>query len=103
MRALMTAKHIIFVDNTNMLPPIGTGCPFVDPVELLRLNLNLGSFLRFCENYGKLTISRCQRSHSKHMELELSRAGAGDMPDSDAIAKIECGYPFNSARERNPS
>lgn len=84
----MSAKQIIFTA-PNQPPPIGTERPFAGLAELLRLNLNPGSFPRICGNYEKLTVNRRQRSHSGHLELSRLSAGAEDMPGSDAIAKIE--------------
>ena len=46
MSALTGAERIIFVGDPNQLPPIGAGRPFVDLVELLRMELILEYFRR---------------------------------------------------------
>ena len=58
MQALQHAKRIIFVGDPNQLPPIGAGRPFVDLVDLLRLDLRPGVFPKVCKCYGELPVNR---------------------------------------------
>ncbi len=93
MEALKAARRIIFVGDPNQLPPIGAGRPFVDLVNLLKLNLETGSFPRVCKCYGELTVNRRQNSNEERLDVELSRlfTNAEEVPDDDVIAEIEKG------------
>ncbi len=97
MQALKAAKRIIFVGDPNQLPPIGAGRPFVDLVNLLRLNMKAGVFPRVCECYGELTVNRRQNSDEERLDVELSKlfTNAEDAPDGDVIAEIEKGSGKN--------
>lgn len=91
MEALKAAKRIIFVGDPHQLQPIGAGRPFVDLVELLKLDLKPGIFPRVCNSYGELTVNRRQGSGEERLDVELSRlfTGAEDRPDNDVLAEIE--------------
>ena len=93
MQALKAAKRIIFVGDPNQLPPIGAGRPFVDLVNLLRMNLKEGAFPRVCECYGELTINNRQRSEGIRLDVELSRlfTNTGNAKIEDVIAEINKG------------
>lgn len=93
MEALKAAKRIIFVGDPNQLPPIGAGRPFVDLVNLLKLNLEAGIFPRVCKCYGELTVNRRQSSNEERLDVELSRlfTNTEELPDDDVIAEIEKG------------
>lgn len=93
MEALKAAKRIIFVGDPNQLPPIGAGRPFVDLVNLLKLNLDAGSFPRVCKCYGELTVNRRQSSDEERLDVELSRlfTNTEELPDDDVITEIEKG------------
>lgn len=97
MQALKAAKRIIFVGDPNQLPPIGAGRPFVDLVNLLRLNLKDGVFPRVCDCYGELTVNRRQRSDDPRLDVELSKlfTNSEDAPNDDVIAEIEKGGSKN--------
>lgn len=90
-QALSSAKRIIFVGDPNQLPPIGAGRPFVDLVNLLKLNLKAGVFPRVCDCYGELTVNRRQKSDEERLDVELSRlfTNTEDMPDDGVISEIE--------------
>lgn len=93
MQALKAAKRILFVGDPNQLPPIGAGRPFVDLVNLLRMNLKDGVFPRVCDCYGELTVNRRQSSDEERLDVELSKlfTNTEDAPDDDVIAEIEKG------------
>lgn len=93
MEALKAAKRIIFVGDPNQLPPIGAGRPFVDLVNLLKRNLDAGSFPRVCKCYGELTVNRRQSSDEERLDVEFSRlfTNTEELPDDDVIAEIEKG------------
>ncbi|MBE6005416.1 MAG: RNA helicase [Lachnospiraceae bacterium] len=97
MQALKAAKRIIFVGDPNQLPPIGAGRPFVDLVNLLRMNLKDGVFPRVCNCYGELTVNRRQSSDEERLDVELSKlfTNAEDAPDGDVVAEIEKGNSGN--------
>lgn len=97
MQALKHAKRIIFIGDPNQLPPIGAGRPFVDLVDLLRLNLQPGAFPRVCRCYGELTVNRRQSSDEERLDVELSKmfTRAEDAPDDDVMADIEKGNSRN--------
>lgn len=97
MQALKAAKRIIFVGDPNQLPPIGAGRPFVDLVNLMRLNLKNGVFPKICECYGELTVNRRQSSDEERLDVELSKlfTNTEDAPDGDVIAEIEKGNSSN--------
>ena len=97
MQALKAAKRIVFVGDPNQLPPIGAGRPFVDLVNLLRLNLKEGAFPKVCDCYGELTVNRRQSSDSERLDVELSRlfTNTEKSPDSDVVAEIEKGNGKN--------
>ena len=97
MQALKAAKRIIFVGDPNQLPPIGAGRPFVDLVNLLRMNLKDGAFPKVCECYGELTVNRRQSSDESRLDVELSKlfTNTEDAPDDDIIAEIEKGNSSN--------
>ena len=97
MQALKAAKRIIFVGDPNQLPPIGAGRPFVDLVNLLRLNLKDGVFPRVCNCYGELTVNRRQLSDESRLDVELSKlfTNSEDALNDDVIAEIEKGGSKN--------
>lgn len=101
MQALKAAKRIIFVGDPNQLPPIGAGRPFVDLVNLLRLNLKAGVFPRVCDCYGELTVNRRQSSDEERLDVELSKlfTNTEEAPDDDVIAEIEKGKSANISVE----
>lgn len=76
MEAIGTVKRIIFVGDPNQLPPIGSGKPFVDLVNLLREELPARSGLdtpRVCNCYGELRINRRQQKEEERLDVNLSR------------------------------
>ena len=76
MEAIGTVKRIIFVGDPNQLPPIGSGKPFVDLVNLLREELPARSGLntpRVCNCYGELRINRRQQKEQARLDVNLSR------------------------------
>lgn len=93
MQALKATKRIILVGDPNQLPPIGPGRPFVDLVNLLRLNLKPGTFPRVCNSYGELTVNRRQSTEEERLDVELSKlfTNTEEAPDSDVISEIEKG------------
>lgn len=97
MQALKPAKRIIFVGDPNQLPPIGPGRPFVDLVNLLRLNLKPGAFPRVCEGYGELTVNRRQGTDEERLDVELSKlfTNTEHAPDDDIVSEIEKGNNRN--------
>lgn len=97
MQALKAAKRILLVGDPNQLPPIGAGRPFVDLVNLLRLNLNAGAFPRVCKCYGELTVNRRQRSDEGRLDVEFSKlfTNAENAPDDGLLAEIEKGGSAN--------
>lgn len=101
MQALKAAKRIIFVGDPNQLPPIGSGRPFVDLVNLLQMNLKAGVFPRVCDSYGELTVNRRQSSEEERLDVELSRlfTNTEDAPDDNVITEIEKGNSKNISFE----
>ena len=97
MQALKSAKRIIFVGDPNQLPPIGAGRPFVDLVNLLRLNLKADVFPRVCNSYGELTVNRRQSPEADRLDVEFSKlyTSTEDAPDEDIIAEIKKGTSEN--------
>ena len=76
MEAIGTVKRIIFVGDPNQLPPIGSGKPFVDLVNLLKEDLPTRSGLdtpRVCNCYGELRINRRQQKEEERLDVNLSR------------------------------
>ncbi len=63
-QAIRTARRIIFVGDSNQLPPIGAGKPFVDLINLLEE--------KFPENYKKLIINRRQKGIENMLDVEFS-------------------------------
>ncbi len=97
MQALKAAKRIVFVGDPNQLPPIGAGRPFVDFVNLLRLNLKDGVFPRVCDSYGELTVNRRQRSDEERLDVEISKlfTNTEERSDDDVITEIVKGNSDN--------
>lgn len=90
--ALGKAKRIIFVGDPNQLPPIGAGRPFVDLVNLLRMNLHSGIFPMVCECYAELTVNRRQSSDSERLDVELSKHFTKtEKVSADVVAEIAKG------------
>ena len=58
--ALSKAKRIIFVGDSNQLPPIGAGRPFVDLVRHLKFNMPKKTEPQVKNGFGELTITRRQ-------------------------------------------
>lgn len=87
--AVATAKRIIFVGDPYQLPPIGAGRPFVDLVNLLKLNLK-SQFPKVCDSYGELTINRRQTSDETRLDVELSKQfnNSEQYIDDDVIETI---------------
>ena len=102
MQALQHAKRIIFVGDPNQLPPIGAGRPFVDLVDLLRLDLRPGVFPKVCKCYGELTVNRRQSSGSERLDVELSKifTNAENIPDDNVLVEIEKGSNTNICFEQ---
>lgn len=65
MQAIKTARRIIFVGDSNQLPPIGAGKPFVDLINLLEE--------KFTDNYIKLIVNRRQKGISNMLDVEFSK------------------------------
>ena len=99
MSALTGAERIIFVGDPNQLPPIGAGRPFVDLVELLRMELHPGVFPKVCNCYGELTVNRRQQSDTERMDVELSRlyTSTENPSDENIISEIKLGKQQNIA------
>ncbi|MBO4332529.1 MAG: AAA family ATPase [Paludibacteraceae bacterium] len=92
-KALSNATRIIFVGDPNQLPPIGAGRPFVDLVNLLRLDLKPGTFPKITKHYGELTINHRQEDNKDIMERKdvfLSKifTSSLEIPDNDVITDI---------------
>ena len=96
-----SAKRIIFVGDPNQLPPIGSGKPFVDLVNLLRDNLpaNSGEWKpRVCNCYGELQINRRQQNEEERLDVNLSRCftRTEELDDEeDVISEIVQGKSAN--------
>ena len=74
--AIGTVKRIIFVGDPNQLPPIGTGKPFVDLVNLLKENVPEYTPIdqpRVFNCYAELRINRRQQSEGERMDVALSK------------------------------
>lgn len=101
LEAIGTAKRIIFVGDPNQLPPIGSGKPFVDLVNLLREELPTRSSLdqpRVCNCYGELRINRRQQKEEERLDVNLSRCftRTEELDDEeDIIAEIVQGRSKN--------
>lgn len=95
--ALARAKRIIFVGDPHQLPPIGAGRPFVDLVELLKLNLSPNAFPKACNCYGELTVNRRQKGKETRLDVELAKNFDGDDSDfdEDVMASIISGKDKN--------
>lgn len=102
MQALTAANRIIFVGDPNQLPPIGAGRPFVDLVNLLRMNIEPGTFPKVCNCYGELTVNRRQNSDKERLDVELSKlfTNTEEAPDGDIVSEIEKGNSDNISFER---
>ncbi len=96
-QALKVAKRIIFVGDPNQLPPIGAGRPFVDLVDLLKLNLKESDFPKVCKCYGELTVNRRQSSDEIRLDVELSKLFTKNKNafDDYVITDIEKGLSKN--------
>ena len=64
MQAIKTSRRIIFVGDSNQLPPIGAGKPFVDLINLLEE--------KYPENFKKLIVNRRQKGMSNMLDVEFS-------------------------------
>lgn len=101
LEAIGTVKRIIFVGDPNQLPPIGSGKPFVDLVNLLREELPARSSLdnpRVCNCYGELRINRRQQKEEERLDVNLSRCftRTEELDDEeDIISKIVQGGSEN--------
>ncbi len=80
-QAIKTAKRIIFVGDSNQLPPIGAGKPFVDLVNLLEE--------KYPNNYKKLVINRRQKGEADMLDVDFANIfiNNGKMQD-DIISRI---------------
>ena len=94
LQAIGTVKRIILVGDPNQLPPIGSGKPFVDLVNLLRENLPDRSPVdqpRVGPCYGELRINRRQQKEDVRLDVSLSRCFTRTEElddDDDLIAEI---------------
>ena len=94
LQAIGTVKRIILVGDPNQLPPIGSGKPFVDLVNLLRENLPDRSPIdqpRVGPCYGELRINRRQQKEDARLDVSLSRCFTRTEElddDDDIIAEI---------------
>ena len=101
LEAIGTVKRIIFVGDPNQLPPIGSGKPFVDLVNLLREELPARSSLdkpRVCNCYGELRINRRQQKEEERLDVNLSRCftRTEELDDAeDVISEIVQGNSEN--------
>lgn len=91
--AIGTVKRIVFVGDPNQLPPIGTGKPFVDLVNLLKEELPERSGIdspRVCNCYGELRINRRQQKEGERLDVNLSRCftRTEDLDEEDVISEI---------------
>lgn len=73
LEAIGKAKRIIFVGDPNQLPPIGTGKPFVDLVNLLKENLKQDANPKVCNCYGELQINMRQEKFAKRLDAKFSK------------------------------
>ncbi|MBR5487452.1 MAG: AAA family ATPase, partial [Phascolarctobacterium sp.] len=89
MESIGKAKRIIFVGDPNQLTPIGSGCPFVDLVNLLRDKVTK-NFPVVTDNYAELTINRRQADSEERLDVELAKTFTRNNLDSDKsiIAEI---------------
>ena len=95
--ALKSAERIIFVGDPNQLPPIGAGRPFVDLINLLRLELKDNVFPKVCNCYGELTVNRRQNSDRPRLDVELAKlfTKAQDVSGGEIITAIVKGNDDN--------
>lgn len=97
MKAVKAAGRIIFVGDTNQLPPIGAGRPFVDLVQYLRGKDKIPSFPNVGNSYAKLIVTRRQRPTQKvdnlRADVRLSKwyTEDSDILDEGIFAEIQSG------------
>lgn len=100
LQAIHKVKRIILVGDPNQLPPIGSGKPFVDLVELLKEDLPADRGLeypRVCNCYGELRINRRQEDESERLDVILSKlfTRTEEIEDEDVISDIVQGKSKN--------
>ncbi len=95
--AIKTAGRIIFVGDTNQLPPIGAGRPFVDLVRYLQSVDKIAAFPNVGNCYAKLTVTRRQQpgENIKNLRSDVSLSkwytdDAGVL-DESIFAEIQSG------------
>ncbi len=93
-QALKPAGRIIFVGDSNQLPPIGAGRPFVDLVRYLKKDLAPNVFPKVCKSYGELIITRRQKVQAgskERLDTELAKWFINDNKflDEEIFEKIQ--------------
>ncbi len=85
--AVRSAKRIILVGDSNQLPPIGAGKPFVDIINYLVSTSSLKEFPYVGENYARLTITRRQKAATGELlsDVRLAERFVSDVPVDDEI------------------
>lgn len=69
--ATKRAKRIIFVGDSNQLPPIGAGRPFVDLISYIESINNPKIFPYATDNYARLTVPRRQKGSAGQIRSDL--------------------------------
>ena len=82
--AIRAAKRIILVGDSNQLPPIGAGRPFVDIIRFLESKKSLDTFPYVGANYARLTITRRQKTTSGS-DVRLAERFVSDLPVDDEV------------------
>lgn len=72
MAAVGGAKRIIFVGDSNQLPPIGAGRPFVDLIKILKPEFGT-KFPRVKHGYCELTENCRQASSGQRLDVEFAK------------------------------
>ena len=93
-QALKPAGRIIFVGDSNQLPPIGAGRPFVDLVRYLKKDLAPNVFPKVCKSYGELKIARRQKVQAgskERLDTELAKWFINDdkLLDEEIFEKLQ--------------
>lgn len=95
--AISDAGRIIFVGDTNQLPPIGAGRPFVDLVRYLKSVDEMSSFPNVGKCYGKLMVTRRQlpgeNLKNQRVDVRLAKWFTEGMEDLDEniFSDVQCG------------
>lgn len=93
LNSISTATRIIFVGDPNQLPPIGSGRPFVDLVNLFKMDVPTNSFPKKSSHFGELTINHRQNKDGnadlrKDVALAKFFTSSEQVKDYDVIGDI---------------